>query len=249
MKKTIFLLCLFACMLFNATCMAGLKDIPAIAVLDFSNHASVKTSADGVQGEISLTDARVASDYVRDVLVETDRFKVMEREVLQAILAEHHLSLTGLVSPDTASQIGQLTGVQYLVYGSVTGCSLKENEFGYDNATIGGATNNQHKVIANVAARFIEVNTGRIVLTGRGKGASTSTGTNIVLRKHTDATTDEYGNEVTAESTTDEHTIKFGAKQVSQEQVHNAIEKAADDVVFGKSGFLAKLDGKGRRRK
>ena len=243
MRKILMQVVLFVSMLVSSTCFAGLGNYPNIAIMPFSNHASVSTNTDsGVQGQISLTDAGVASDYVLDALLDSDRFSIIEREQMQAIMSEHHLNLTGMVNPATAVQIGRLTGVKYILYGSVVGCSLKEKTIGYDNNTIGGVGNNQHTVIANVVARFIDVETGRIVLAARGKGESTSTYNEIKWKKldlysDTDGT-NSFG-----------HTVKFGTKEVSQEQVHNAIAKAADDLVYGKMGILAKMDGTARRRR
>ena len=151
-----------------------------------------------------------------------------------------------MVDPATAVQIGRLTGVKYIVYGSVVGCSLKEKTIGYDNNTIGGVGNNQHTVIANVVARFIDVETGRIVLAARGKGESTSTYNEIKWKK-LNSSYDNYSD--TDGTNSFGHTVKFGTKEVSQEQVHNAIAKAADDLVYGKMGILAKMDGTARRRR
>lgn len=242
-RKILMQVVLLVSVLISSTCFAGLGNYPNIAIMPFSNHASVSTNADsGVQGQISLTDARVASDYVLDALLDSDRFSIIEREQMQAIMSEHHLNLTGMVDPATAVQIGRLTGVKYILYGSVVGCSLKEKTIGYDNNTIGGIDNNQHTVIANVVARFIDVETGRIILAARGKGESTSTYNEIKWKKldlYSDADgTNSFG-----------HTVKFGTKEVSQEQVHNAIAKAADDLVYGKMGILAKMDGTARRRR
>lgn len=247
MGKILLQVILFVSMLISSTCFAGLGNYPNIAIMPFSNHASVSTNADsGVQGQISLTDAGVASDYVLDALLDSDRFSIIEREQMQAIMSEHHLNLTGMVDPATAVQIGRLTGVKYIVYGSVVGCSLKEKTIGYDNNTIGGVGNNQHTVIANVVARFIDVETGRIVLAARGKGESTSTYNEIKWKK----LDTNYGNYSDTDGTNSfGHTVKFGTKEVSQEQVHNAIAKAADDLVYGKMGILAKMDGTARRRR
>lgn len=247
MGKILLQVILFVSMLISSTCFAGLGNYPNIAIMPFSNHASVSTNADsGVQGQISLTDAGVASDYVLDALLDSDRFSIIEREQMQAIMSEHHLNLTGMVDSATAVQIGRLTGVKYIVYGSVVGCSLKEKTIGYDNNTIGGVGNNQHTVIANVVARFIDVETGRIVLAARGKGESTSTYNEIKWKK----LDTNYGNYSDTDGTNSfGHTVKFGTKEVSQEQVHNAIAKAADDLVYGKMGILAKMDGTARRRR
>lgn len=232
MKKIMGIFVMLMGILFSQTCYAGLNDYPNIAIIPFGNHASVNTTMSSVAGEISLTDAAVASDYVLEALVDSDRFSVLEREQMMAIMSEHHLNLTGMVDQSTAVQIAKLTGVKYLVYGSVTGCSLKTGSIGYDKF---GAK--KYTVIANVVGRFIDVETGRIVLTARGKGESSSTNMEYTLKSASTYTSEAAS------------TIKFGTENVSQVQVHNAIAKAADDLIYGDSGFLAKLDGKYKRKR
>lgn len=236
----------------SVLCWAGLRDCPTIAVLPFSHHAPAGSTGNQ-DAQLSFEDARIASDYVLENLVDCGEFQVVEREQMAAILSEHNLNLSGMVDVSTAKEIGRITGVQYLVYGSVVGCSLKESHAGYQNNVVGGSVDNKrHVVIANVVGRFIDVETGRIVLTGRGRGQSTSThneiGFSLKKAAERNALDGDYssdgiyynGSGMTSEP---EHTIRFGSEQVSQVQVHNAIGKAAYDLVGGKEGFLAKLAG------
>lgn len=218
------------CCLISSTCFAGLNDYPNIALLEFSNKAAVSYN-------ISFEDASMVSDYMLEELLDSERFNIMEREQLQGILNEHHLNLTGLIDPSTAVKIGQLTGVEYLVYGSITGLSSKETEIVYGNFAYGGGGNKQYVVTANITARIIDLETGRIVLAARGVGSSTSTRTEIGhwagRRFHP-----QNG-----------HFIRIGAHDISQIQVHNALAKAVDNLVNGRNGLLAKMDGRGKKRK
>ena len=217
------------CLIVPSNCFAGLNDYPDIALLEFSNKASVSY-------DISFEDASMVSDYVLEELLDSGRFNVMEREQLQGILDEHHLNLTGLVSPDTAVEIGKLTGVQYLVYGSITGLSSKKQGIGYAN--FGGIIDNyQYVVTANITGRFIDLETGRIVLAARGTGSSTSSSTEFGYRSGRRFYPSEG------------HFIRIGADEISQVQVHNALMKAVRDLVNGKNGFIAKMDGKGNKRR
>lgn len=242
---------IYLCALFVQTvCYAGLHDYPNIAVINFSKKAAVSQ-------ELTFEDAGVVTEYLIDALIDTDMFNVIEREQLRAITDEHSFNASGLIDLSTATQLGKIHGVKYLVYGSVVGLSLKDTGVGYCNDRYGKIDNTKHTVIADVTARFIDVETGRIVLTGRGEGASSSTQTELGLRKrkntsYEDASSeDEEGNVdgVTNTESDYEHTFKFGAVTVSQKQVHNALAKAADDLVFGKFGFLEKLERKNKRRK
>ena len=239
------------CTLFIQTsCFAGLMDYPNIAVLNFSKKAAVSEG-------LTFEDAGVVTEYLIDALIDTDMFNVIEREQFRAITDEHSFNATGLIDMSTATQLGKLYGVKYLVYGSVVGLSLKDTGIDYENGSHGKIDNVKHTVIADVTARFIDVETGRIVLTGRGEGASSSAQTEVRLRKsknssYENAYSEDEGVAEDEGSNTEsdyEHTFKFGAVTVSQKQVHNALAKAADDLVFGKFGFIEKLERKAKRRR
>lgn len=254
MKKIIGCLLLLCFMtILSSTCFAGLKDYPNVAVLPFSKKAAVSD-------DLKLEDGEMVSEYIIEELFDSGRFNVIEREQLKVIADEHSLNMTGLVDLGTAVQIGKLCGVKYLIYGSVVGLSTKEGEFGYENSVYGEVGNKKHKVIANLTARIIDVESGRIVLAGHGDGSSTSTHTEFSLKKRSSssndlytANTDEYSLEsesVNISTTTSmKHTIKIGTATVSQEQVHNALYKAVHDTLYGKFGLLTKMDGKGKVRK
>ena len=77
---------------------------------------------------------------------------------------------------------------------------------------------------AHVSARCIEVETGRVWLAGRGDGRATNTQMNAPLR-----------------------IIRIGTDRVDFEQVHKALEDAADSLVNGKEGFLKRMSDRVRR--
>lgn len=252
MKKMVLRVIFLISMLMTSTSFAGLNDYPNIAVLDFGNKAN--TSAD-----LTFEDTGAVTDYIVECLLDSDRFEIIERDQLQAMMSEHHLNLSGMVNPATATKIGQYVGVQYLVYGNVVGMSTKVTNISYDNDVYGGVGNKQYSVTANVTLRIIDVTTGRIAVSAHGRGTSTSTSSEIKLdRRKEEYITDSSYNSETGETEEVEieqtsgamHTIKIGTENVSQIQVHNALYKAAEDVVYNKQwGLLAKIDGRGKRHK
>ncbi|MGZ5498714.1 MAG: CsgG/HfaB family protein [Candidatus Aminicenantales bacterium] len=64
-------------------------------------------------------------------LVETGKFKVLERQQIHDVLGEQDLGDSGRVDPATAAKIGKILGARYLIYGTV-------NEFEYSKAGGGG---------------------------------------------------------------------------------------------------------------
>lgn len=106
-------------------------------------------------------------------LVESKRFIVVERAQVQQILSEQQLKGSGVVSKTTGPDLGNLTGVQYFVYGAVT-------EFGVDDVGggfgIGGAAGGvlggllsgavSHQSASGKVAmdiRVVDATTGRVV--------------------------------------------------------------------------------------
>ena len=155
---------------------ASLHDYPNVAVLPYANKAAVSQ-------QLSLADASMVSEFVIEQLLDAERFNVIEREVLESVMKEHSFNMSGMVDPMTAVQIGKLAGVKYLVAGSVTGLSTKSSGASYSDTAWGGGGFNKNTVIANVTVRFIDVETGRIVLAASGTGESASTNMEFTLRK------------------------------------------------------------------
>jgi TolB-like protein len=89
-----------------------------IAVLEFTD----------LQG--SVTDfGRYLSEELITRLYDSKRFKVVERQLLNKVIAEQKLSLTGVVDPASAKKLGNVLGVDAIVSGTIAdrGESLKIN--------------------------------------------------------------------------------------------------------------------------
>lgn len=242
----VFLLCL--CFMASAKA-ASLYEYPNVAVLPYANKAAVSK-------QLNLADASLVSEFVIEKLLDSERFNVVEREVLMNIMQEHNLNMSGMIDPLTAVSVGKLAGAQYFIAGSVTGLSSKSSGLDYTNSELGKAGMNKNSVIANVTARIIDIETGRVVMAASGTGKSASTNVEFTLnRKKTesiettgyDNSTDEEYIMEGEETSVTTHTIRIGTEDFSQVQVRNALYKAVDDLVFNKTfGILAKMDAKNR---
>jgi len=71
------------------------------------------------------------AEMLATALVETGKFRVLERQQIHDVLGEQDLGASGRVDPATAAKIGKVLGARYLVYGTV-------NEFEYSKAGGGG---------------------------------------------------------------------------------------------------------------
>jgi TolB-like protein len=80
-----------------------------IAVVEFSD----------LKGNVTNL-GRFLSEELITRLYETKKFKVIERQQLNKIIAEQKLSLTGVVDPATAQKLGRILGVDSIVFGSIS---------------------------------------------------------------------------------------------------------------------------------
>jgi len=84
------------------------KEFISVAVLDFESSQS-RLGKIGPQVSLLLT-----SD-----LSLNDRIILVERQELSKILEEQQIGISGLINPDTAAKIGNLTGAKILIIGRV----------------------------------------------------------------------------------------------------------------------------------
>jgi len=89
-----------------------------IAVVEFSD----------LQGNVTDFGRFLAEELITR-LYQTRKFKVIERQLLNKIIAEQKLTLSGLVDPASARQLGKVLGVEAIASGTVTdlGQSLRIN--------------------------------------------------------------------------------------------------------------------------
>ena len=81
-----------------------------IAVLDFQMQGEKQENQD--MGSI-------VAEWFITAMVKEGRFDVIERRLLQKILSEQQLVMTGVVDESSATQIGKLLGVKVIISGSV----------------------------------------------------------------------------------------------------------------------------------
>ncbi|MCK4827900.1 hypothetical protein KA005_69870, partial [bacterium] len=97
-------------------------------------------------------------------------FNVIERQQLEKVLDEFELSQSGIIDTSTAKEIGQLTGVEAIVTGTVS-------QMG----------NNQR-----VDARVIDISTGRVVIAERTNQANNTQRINLLARRIINRMIDKY---------------------------------------------------------
>ncbi len=81
-----------------------------VAVVDFTD----------LQGRVTEFGRFLAEEFSVALATTPSSFKVIDRTNLKTILQEHKLASTGIIDPQTARKLGEITGVQALVTGTIT---------------------------------------------------------------------------------------------------------------------------------
>ncbi len=253
---------------------ADIMKYPRVAVMQFANKA-IQTE------DIRREDFDSAAEYAIYQLSASGWFDLIDYEQLHAIAKMHQINNTGLVDPSTIVQIGKFAGAQFMIVGSVTGLTTKESKVGLEaskgsrsnieTSRSGGLDTTKRTVIANVSMRIVDIETGRIVVAGLGKGESSSAQLEVTLRKSKnvrDSASENNANvyepiiegEVDGEvidgiynsvpsvgdTTTGSdmaYSVKIGSERISDVQLRNAVSKAVRDAIYGKMGLLTTLNG------
>jgi len=123
------------------------------------------------------------ADMIVTDLVKDGTFSVIERNKLDTILAEQNFSNSDRANPTSAAKIGKVLGVNAIVVGSITQFGLEDKSLNLGG--IGGRLGSwgagrlgtkQGKAAVAIDARLVDVNTGEILATATGKGASKRSG-------------------------------------------------------------------------
>ena len=156
-----------------------------VAILDF-DYSTVRSSTAALFG----TDIDVGqgiSDMLITYLVNDGTYSVIERAILDTILAEQEFSNSERANASSAAQIGQVLGVDAIIVGSVTqfGNETKSTGIGGIGRAIGrvgfgGFGRNKTAAVVGLDARIVNVGTAEILAVAQGKGESTRKSTSLL---------------------------------------------------------------------
>lgn len=115
------------------------------------------------------------SDVLTTELARTNLFLLLERERLDALLNEQSLAEMGVITAQSASEVGKLLGANAIILGSVTQFGVRTEA--YDIIITSGK-----KQVATCAidVRLVDVNTGSVLWAGSGQGEAVRSYTNIL---------------------------------------------------------------------
>nr|NIQ57183.1 hypothetical protein [Gemmatimonadota bacterium]NIU77258.1 hypothetical protein [Gammaproteobacteria bacterium] len=118
------------------------------------------------------------ADMLTTSLVNTNRYIVLERQALGAVLDEQDLAASGRVREGTGAPTGQIEGAELLVVGAVTGLEgnssgAKASGGGLLGGVLGGISGGFKKSYMAVDMRVIDTRTSRVVAATTVEGEAT----------------------------------------------------------------------------
>jgi len=131
------------------------KRKPVIGVDEFKNSTNASWWKTGV--------GRDLANMVSNELGSSGKFKVVERKKISSVLREQDLGASGRVRKGTAAKIGNITGAQYLVMGTVSAyeedTSTRSGGISFKGISIGGS---RKKAYIAIDLRVVNTSTGDI---------------------------------------------------------------------------------------
>ncbi len=153
-----------------------------VLVLPF-DYATVAQRSAAVFGT-NVDIGKGIADLVAHHLAESGKYTVIDPKEVDRILAEQKFSNSDRANPTSAAELGKMLGADEVVIGSIT-------QFGNDSSNSGGAGGSfgkfgaggvghkKTKVVVNIDARVVDLNTAEIETIAVGRGESSREGTSL----------------------------------------------------------------------
>ena len=183
---------------------------------------------------------RGMADMLVTELVKSGKYTVIERSALDKIMQEQKLGMTGMVTQQSAAQVGKLLGVQIAIIGSVT-------EFGHSKGGTGGRIKNIRVGVSKQSAtvaidvRFIDVNTGEILLAENIRKSKSKSGLSLGTPKFSFNNKNKFDQSIVGKATREavNGIIKLLGKQSANMKWQAKIIKAVGNQIYINSGSQA----------
>jgi curli biogenesis system outer membrane secretion channel CsgG len=158
-----------------------------VAVMDF-DYATVQSGVQAIFGANQDIGKGIA-DLLVDKLVQDGKYSVIERKMLEKIIAEQNMSNSDRFDSNSAAKIGKLLGVDAIIVGSITQFGRDDKRTNVGGGALGGITGRfgvggvsktASKAVVAVTARLISTETAEILASATGRGESNRSGTGLI---------------------------------------------------------------------
>jgi curli biogenesis system outer membrane secretion channel CsgG len=158
-----------------------------VAVMNF-DYATVQSGVQAIFGANQDIGKGIA-DLLVDKLVNDGTYSVIERKMLDKIVAEQNTSNSDRFDSNSAAKIGKLLGVDAIIVGSITQFGRDDKKTNVGGGALGGITGrfgvggvskSESKAVVAVTARMINTDTAEILASATGRGESQRSGTGLI---------------------------------------------------------------------
>jgi curli biogenesis system outer membrane secretion channel CsgG len=223
MKKiTVILVIILVCLLLISNAYAQLKK--RVAVFTFENK-----SAQGWHWWDGRPPGDGMADMLTTELVKSGNYVVIERQEINSLLDEQRLGQTGVVTSQSAAQVGKMLGVELAIVGAVT-------EFGHSRGDTGvrikgiGVGGSKQKATVAVDVRFVNTSTGEILAAENVRKEESKTGLRLSLPEFGFNNRNDFDNSIVGKAT-----------RAAIDDIVGMIENQMENIPW--QGKIIKVDG------
>jgi curli biogenesis system outer membrane secretion channel CsgG len=176
------------CVLVLVTACVAAQQAPRkkrVAVMNF-DYGTVRSDVAAIWGTDQDIGKGIA-DLLVQQLVNDGKYSVIERKVLDKILAEQNFSNSDRADPTSAAKIGKVLGVDAIIIGSITRFGRDDHKttvgaggFGLGKFGVGGVQKRDAKAVCSISARMVDTSTAEILAVATGDGQSKRGGASLV---------------------------------------------------------------------
>ncbi len=184
------------------------------------------------------------ADMLTTELVKSGKYQVIERQAIEKIMQEQQLGQTGMVTPQSAAQVGQLLGVELAIIGAVT-------EFGHKQSDVGGFLKKQGfglgvqsaSASVGIDVRFVNTSTGEIIIADNVRKEESKKGLKLDTQQFSFKNKNDFDESLVGKATRkaiEEIMVKLDGQMGSLPWQAKVI-KVADNIVYINAGSEAGL--------
>jgi curli biogenesis system outer membrane secretion channel CsgG len=163
---------LISAFLLFVSAAAFASERPSLAVSEFKNETSASWWSSDV--------ARDLAGMLNNELASTEKFQMLERQKLGAVMDEQDLAASGRIEKKSGAKTGKIKGAQYLVVATVSSFDNKTRETGggisFHGISVGGK---QEEAYIAVDLRVVDTTTGEVAYSRSVEARATGGGVGV----------------------------------------------------------------------
>ncbi len=155
-----------------------------LAIYDFE-YGTVRNNAIAAFGS-DIDVGKGITDLLTTMLVQDGSYRLVDRKILDKIIAEQNMSNSDRFDSRSAAKLGKLLGADAIITGSITefGNETQNRNYGGVGGALGrfgggGVSHKESKAIVTIDARIVDIDTAEILAVAKGHGESSRSATSL----------------------------------------------------------------------